>query len=181
MYQAEDVLKSTGYMRNFDHVNNGCVNPAFGAFMAFNPMVPSLPEVRIIDRRLETDWTGLIKKYNTVIQNYRMISDGRKTGWPKKHTISRTAAIGLDEENSVLFILAQFPSTTSELIERLLSLPIKIRDAMYVEGGVEANLYFGLEPGKIPGMNDAQRRLFRYEGSESGWPIPNVIGIVKGK
>ena len=38
MYQDTDPLKSTGYMKNYNHINNPHTNPAFGAFMAFNPI-----------------------------------------------------------------------------------------------------------------------------------------------
>ncbi|MGD2125218.1 MAG: hypothetical protein PVG99_04010, partial [Desulfobacteraceae bacterium] len=72
MYQGADFLKSTGFMKNYKHVNNPYFNRSFGAFLVFNPADPSLPEVQIIDRRLQKNWRSLIKRYNTVIQNYRM-------------------------------------------------------------------------------------------------------------
>ncbi|MBU4427134.1 MAG: hypothetical protein KKB35_10415 [Proteobacteria bacterium] len=61
MYQDTDPLKSTGYMKNYNHINNPHINPAFGAFMAFNPVDSSLPEPRFVDRRLQKDWKAQIE------------------------------------------------------------------------------------------------------------------------
>ncbi|MFC1820978.1 hypothetical protein ACFLZG_07855, partial [Thermodesulfobacteriota bacterium] len=49
MYQI-DYLKSTGYMRNYRHINNPHINKSLGSLMAFNPVDPSFQDVRIIDR-----------------------------------------------------------------------------------------------------------------------------------
>lgn len=67
MYQATDLLKSTGYMKNFRHYNNSHINPGYGAFLVFNPRSPSLPPVQIVDSRLQKNW----KKYHQEIQRCR--------------------------------------------------------------------------------------------------------------
>ena len=142
MYQNMDMQKSTGYMRNYDHTNNSYINKQFGSFLVFNPKDDSLPKAQIIDRRSHVGWEELIDKYHSVVQNYRMISDGKKRGWPQREQIYSMAAVGIDYSGNILFILCRSPFSTHDFINILLSLPIKIKDAMYVEGGSESVLSY---------------------------------------
>jgi hypothetical protein len=177
MYLQGDPLKSTGYMRNYGHINNPHINPAFGAFMVFNPVLPSRPEVRIVDRHTQEDWKDIIAGYHTVVQNYRMITNGRKVGWFQGDTAYRTAAVAMDWRDQVLFILSRSPFSTHDLIQILLSLPIGIRDAMYVEGGLEASLYYKVD-GKTNSRSDSNEKDSQAQDAHgSTWAIPNVIGI----
>ncbi len=181
MYQDTDPLKSTGYMKNYNHINNPHINPAFGAFMAFNPIDSSLPESRFVDRRLQKDWKAQIEKYHTVVQNYRMISKGKRKGWPQQKKLYSTAAVGMDKDNNVLFIHSPSPYSTHDFINILLSLPIDIDSAMYLEGGPEATLY--ISPKDIQTKSEGRYgTLFGENFSDlSTLTLPNVIGIVKRK
>ena len=181
MYQNMEPLKSTGYMKNFKHFNNSYINPAFGALICFNPIGSSLPEVQIVDRRLQKNWKVLINKYDTVVQNYRMISNGKKRGWPQREKIYGTAAIGMDRDNSVLFILSRSPFSTHDLIHILLSLPIQTRDAMYVEGGPEATLYFKINHREMAFVGTCEADSTKKGDLKSLHTIPNVIGVVRRK
>jgi hypothetical protein len=181
MYQNMEPLRSTGYMRNDKHLNNSYINPAFGAFLCFNPVEASLPEVQIVDRRLQKDWKQVIKGYKTVVQNYRMISDGKKMGWPQREEIYGSAAIGMDKDNHVLFILSRSPFSTHDLIHILLSLPIHIKSAMYVEGGPEATLYMRVHDKEMTFVGTCEADTSESEAFKSVQRIPNVIGVVKRK
>jgi len=177
MYQNMDLLKSTGYMRNYDDVNNAYLNRNFGSLLVFNPTHPSLPQVQMIDRRLQRNWKSIMEKYHTVVQNYRMITQGKKRGWPQRRVIHGAAAVGMDMDDNVLFILSRSPYSTHDLIHILLSLPIKIRDAMYVEGGPEATLYFqtGVQEESFTGTCEAGSNEDGYY--KALYKIPNIIGI----
>jgi hypothetical protein len=181
MYQNMEPLRSTGYMRNDEHLNNGYINPAFGAFLCFDPVDTSLPPVQIVDRRLQKDWKQMIKGYKTVVQNYRMISDGKKTGWPQREEIYGSAAIGTDKENHVLFILSRSPFSTHDFIHILLSLPIQIKSAMYVEGGPEATLYIRVHGKEMTFVGTCESGTAEGGAVKSVQRIPNVIGVVKRK
>ncbi len=181
MYQNMEPLRSTGYMRNDKHLNNSYINPAFGAFLCFNPVDASLPEVQIVDRRLHKDWKSVIKRYNTVVQNYRMISDGKKRGWPQREEIYGSAAIGMDNDNHVLFILSRSPFSTHDLIHILLSIPINIKSAMYLEGGPEATLYIRARGKEMIFVGTCEADTTEHEDLKSLQRIPNVIGVVKRK
>lgn len=178
MYQGADPLKSTGYMRNYGHNNNPNINRSFGAFMAFNPGDPLLPQVQIIDRRLQQDWKDIIGKYHSVVQNYRMVSFGRKIGWPRQSPRHGTAAIAVDAAHHVMFILSRVPFSTHDLIHTLLSLPINIQSAMYVEGGPQAALHLRAGPRKMTWIGICEAN-FVAPGHVFEFEIPNVIGISK--
>lgn len=181
MYQDTTPLKSTGYMKNYNHINNPHINPSFGAFMAFNPLDSSLPESRFVDRRLQKDWKTQIEKYHTVVQNYRMISKGKRKGWPQQNKLYSIAAVGMDIDNNVLFIHSPSPYSTHDFINILLSLPIDIDSAMYLEGGPEATLY--ISPKDIQTKSEGRYGTLFGEnfGDLSTLTLPNVIGIVKRK
>jgi hypothetical protein len=181
MYQNMDLLKSTGYMRNYRYRNNPYINPAYGAFLCFNPVDPSLPEVQIVDRRLQENWRSVINQYNTVVQNYRMISNGKKVGWPQRKEIYGSAAIGMDKDNRVLFILSPSPFSTHDLIHILLSLPIHIKSAMYVEGGPEATLHIRTREKEMTVVGTCEALTQEHEAFKPLQRIPNVIGVVKRK
>jgi hypothetical protein len=176
MYQ-EDGLTSVGYMKNFDHVNN----PRLGrdkAVMAFNPIDSGVPSIQLIDRDCQ-DFNSLKLKYRTLVQSIRMISCEQQNVWTQQPQKWSTVAMGLDQEGRVLFLFCQAPRSVHDFVEILLSLPISIRNAMYLEGGPQASLYLssnGVELAKSGAGEGA------FAGNESvlfTWPIPNVIGIVK--
>jgi hypothetical protein len=168
-------------MKNYNHQNNPHINPAFGAFMAFNPIDAAQPAVRFIDRRLQKDWKDQIAKYHTVVQNYRMISKGKRKGWPQQKKLYSTAAVGMDKDNNVLFIHSPSPYSTHDFINILLSLPLDIESAMYLEGGPEATLYISPNHLKITNKGRYGTGFEEYDGDISTLTIPNVIGIAKRK
>ena len=178
MYQGTDPLKSTGYMRNYGHVNNSFINKRFGSFMVFNPKTPSLAPVRIVDMRLQKNWRDIIASYNSVIQNYRMISAGEKRGWPQRDQIYSTAAVGMDRDGNCLFIMSRSPYSTHDLIHILLSLPIQIISAMYVEGGPEATLSFTKNGRRLTFMGICEDPADIYSTFHKP---PNMIGISRIK
>jgi hypothetical protein len=172
MYQEENINRSTGFMKNFGHHNNPTINPRYGAFLAFNPLDPLLPPVQFIDRRSQPDWKQKIGQYQTVVQNYRMISAGEQTGWSQDRKPHSTAALGMDGKGNVLFIFSSMPRTTNDFISLLLKLPLDIRDAMYLEGGPYAGIYCRNDAGRSSGSD-----LDRLPSSK----VPNVIGAVSRK
>ena len=176
MYQ-EDGLTSVGYMKNFDHINNSRLGRD-KTVLAFNPIDSGVPSIQLIDRDCQ-DFNTLRLKYRTLVQSIRMISCAQQNVWTQQPQKWSTVAIGLDQEGRVLFLFCQAPHSVHDFVELLLTLPISIRNAMYLEGGPQASLYLssnGVELAKSGAGESA------FAGNESvlfAWPIPNVIGIVK--
>jgi exopolysaccharide biosynthesis protein len=177
MYQ-KDGLTNVGYMKNFSHVNNPRLNSAYKAVLAFNRMDDDVPEIQIIDLKCH-DLEKLKPKYQTFIQNIRMISCNQENVWSKQNKRWSLAVLGVDKGGNVLFIFSEAPYSGYDFNTILLSLPISIFNAMYLEGGREASLYFsanGLELDKV-GISETG---FNENPIRPGVnPIPNVIGIIK--
>ncbi len=176
MYQ-KDGMTNVGYMKNFHHINNPRLTNAYKTALAFNPVESTIPEIQIIDLRCQ-DFEKLRFKYQTFIQSIRMISCQQENVWSKQEKAFGMAVFGIDKSGNALFIFTESPYSGYDFINILLSLPVSIYNAMYLEGGPEANLYFS--------ANEFQfERIGRYAaGTESdplavARPIPNVIGIVK--
>lgn len=92
---------------------------------------------------------------------------------------SSLAVLGMDKNGNGLFIFSEAPYSGHDFINLLLSLPISLYSAMYLEGGSETSLYLssnGIELDKVgikgPGLDDSLVR-------GGARPIPNVIGITK--
>ena len=177
---GQDHKTSTGYMKNFEHVNKSGINSKFGAFMAFNPVSGSVPPVQVIDR-YNQDWKSLIKKYNTVIQNYRMISLKRNNVWKQSEEIYSIATIAIDKDGNILFIHSRTPFSVHDFNHILLKLPLNIKNAMYVEGGPEATLFVNAGGKEQGWVGHYETDFAEHDDNKSPWQIPNVIGVVKRK
>ncbi len=176
MYQ-EDGIKNVGYMKNFSHINNPRLNPAYKAVLAFNPIEPTLPEIQIIDLQCQ-DFGRLRDKYQTLVQNIRMISCHQENVWSKQDKRWSMAVFGMDKKGNALFLFTESHYSGHDFANLLLSLPISIHNAMYLEGGQEASLYFSANEVEFERMG---RPASPYENDTLpvARSIPNVIGIVK--
>jgi hypothetical protein len=175
MYQ-EDGIRNVGYMKNFGHINNPKLN-AYKAVLAFNPVESILPEIQIIDLKCQ-DLERLRFKYQTLVQNIRMISCQQENVWSKQDKIWSMAVFGIDKGGNALMIFTESPFSGYDFAQELLSLPISIYNAMYLEGGQQANLYFSANGVEFDGIG----RPISLDGSDripAARPIPNAIGIAK--
>jgi len=177
MYQ-EDGLRNVGYMKNFSHINNPRLNTGYQAVLAFNRVDPAVPEIQIIDLKCQ-DFDRLKPKYETFIQNIRMISCLQENVWVKQNKRWSMAVFGVDKDGNALLIFTETPYSGYDFAKVLLSLPISIYNAMYLEGGQEASLYFsakGIEMDKI----GVPRAEFAEDNDRfASRPVPNVIGVIK--
>ena len=174
MYQI-DLRRSVSLMRSREHVNNPRLSKD-KAVLAFDPLEAGVQPVQIIDRECQ-DFDALSRGYGTLVQSIRMVSCTGRNVWAQQPRAWSTSAIGVDRRGRVLFIHARAPHTTHDLIESLLELPIDLKNAMYTEGGPEAQLYArgGGEEMEFTGV---------IEGADPGspmlaWPVPNVIGALR--
>jgi hypothetical protein len=87
----------------------------------------------------------------------------------------------MDKDSHVLFILSPSPFSTHDLIHILLSLPIHIKSAMYVEGGPEATLHIRNREKEMTFVGTCEALTQEHEAFKSLQRIPNVIGVVKRK
>jgi len=176
MFQT-DGISNVGYMKNFSHLNNSRAN-SYNAVLAFNPIVSGIPEIQIIDRKCQ-DFEQLRSKYQTLVQNIRMISCKGENVWVRQDRSWSMAVMGIDKEGQVLFIFSREPYPVHDFIDILFSLPISINNAMYLEGGPEASLYLSASGTEIEKVGGFETGFNEDAENNHAWPIPNVIGIVK--
>jgi hypothetical protein len=177
MYQ-KDGLTNVGYMKNFDHLNNPHLNKTYKAVLAFNPTEPKLPKIQIIDLRCR-DLESLAPKYQTLIQNIRMISCRQENVWATKDQIWSMAVFGIDKSGNALLIFTEVPHSGHDFANTLLSLPISIFNALYLEGGAQANLFFSWKGVELERVGTRETGLQEDSPRAVPRPIPNVIGITK--
>jgi hypothetical protein len=177
MYQ-EDYRTSVSLMRSRDHVNQRRVSKD-KAVLAFDPLVSGVPPVRIVDRECE-DLSDAERRYGSLVQSIRMISCQRHNVWAPSERRFSTAAIGVDGKGRVLFFHARTPWPVHELAKALLELPLDLAQAMYVEGGPEAQLF-------ARGSGREVEHVGTFEGAPRApsagraWPVPNVIVAIRKK
>jgi len=173
MYQA-DLRSSVALMQTQGHVNNPRLSKD-KAVLAFDPTDPALPPVQIIDRECQ-DFDALRRAYGSLVQNIRMVSCDGKNVWAPQPRAWSVAAVGIDRQGRILLLHTRAPHTTHDFIEALLALPIDLKNAMYVEGGREAQLF-------VRGGGHDYEFTGTSEENDPGhvpapaWPIPNVIGV----
>jgi hypothetical protein len=174
MYQS-DNLTSVSLMKTIGHVNNTWYSKD-RAILAFDPRNDSLPAIQILDRDCQ-DIDSLRKKYQTLIQSIRMISCDGKNVWAQQDRMWSTSAIGTDEDGNVLFIHVRSPYSTHDLINMLMELPIRLKRAMYVEGGPKAQLYIQSRKLQVEFLGSYSTGSNENDANQIAWPIPNVVGI----
>ena len=176
MYQ-KDMVSSVSYMKTRKHTNNTWVSKD-KTILAFDPDDKSLPPVRIIDRDCD-DFNTLRRQYGTLVQSIRMVTCHGENTWAQNNKMWSAAAIGLDQQGRILFIHVRSPYTTHDLIDMLLELPIDLKQAMYVEGGADAQLYIntGKEEHEFIGSFSTGSR--EHDENTYSHPIPNVLGLVR--
>lgn len=176
MYQ-QDGLTSVGYLKTNEHINNGHMNRNM-AVLAFNPVDAGMPQIQIIDREFQ-DFEVFRHKYRSFLQSIRMISLENKNVWSPQSSGWSTLAIAIDTQGQVLLIFNESRLSVHDLIEVLLSLPLSIRNAMYLEGGPQASLYLSTPTHTIERHGLWENGLDRPGIPPIDWPIPNILGILR--
>jgi uncharacterized protein YigE (DUF2233 family) len=176
MYR-EDRRTSLSLMKTRDHVNNPSLTRD-RTVLAFDPLAPGLPPVRILDRECD-DFDALRGRYGSLVQSIRMLSCKGKNVWSQQPRKWSTAAIGTDGNGKVLFIHVRSPYTTHDLIEMLRALPLGLSRLMYAEGGPEAQLYVQGPDREYEFLGSAGSGLNGNDGIQMAWPIPNVVGVAR--
>ena len=176
MYQT-DYKTSVSLMRTKGHINNPRLSKDM-TILAFDRRDNRIPEVKIIDRQCE-DFGFWATKYATLIQSIRMISCRGKNVWKQQSRRWSTSAIGMDQQNNILFIHVRSLYSTHDLINILKNLPLNIARTMYTEGGPQAQLYINAGNKEYEFVGGYEVGANAADKGSISWPLPNVIGISK--
>jgi hypothetical protein len=176
----KDYSTHVGYMKARQYINNPqIVRYDYHSAAAFGPLHDSLPLFRIYDLD-EIEMDIVIASYESVVQNLRLIKRPRENRWRQKpDTIFSEVALAEDSTGRVLLIFSDLPRTMYDFNELLLSLPLGLHCAQYLEGGHEAQLCVTAGGLDFELSGRGRHRLWDSTDDLGAWPIPNAIGVVK--
>jgi hypothetical protein len=177
MYR-EDRLTNVGHAQVPGHDNNATWSKSYKSALAFAPTKKGIPAALMFDLD-SPDATQRLAPYGAVVQNLRLIRAPGRGVWGKQERRWSEAAVGMDKQGRVLFIFTRRPYAMSELVAKLLALPLAITHAMHVEGGPEASL--SIHAGGVDlDLNGSYETGFNENDGESAqWPIPTVLGVAR--
>jgi len=174
LYQA-DHSTNVGLMRDGRKVNNPKLNH-YRSLFAFNPRGGGGP-ILLWDKFCEKD--ADFRRYETLIQNLRLIDCKKRVTWPASEKDVSLAVLATDGENRIVVAFSQSPHTAGRFARMLLRWPLDLRRAQYLEGGRPAQLY--LEAGgtklDLNGLCGGTLGCIGISGSAPD--IPNVIGVAR--
>ena len=171
MYQT-DYRRNVGYLRAGGHVNNERWN-------AYRAAVAIHPGVKWVD--LETsvrppDLSG----YQIVVQNLRLIAGHRRNVWSRNDRRWSEAALAIDSAERLLFLFTRQPQPMRDFNNLLLRLPLDVTQAMHLEGGPEASLSIHAGGMDLDLCGSYETGFEEHDANPRQWPIPNVLGVVRG-
>jgi hypothetical protein len=179
-FNLDNQLLNMGYMKNYAHVNNPNFRKVnnYNSVLAFNRKDTSVAPIQIVDMKCQ-DWPTLQNKYHSFTQSISLIACNRQVVDNKQKGKWSMVLFGIDEKGNVLLISTRSPYTIRNFSEILLSLPLAIKNVMYLEGGPEASLYLEANGKKIERIGSYETGFWESDTNKQFWPLPNVIGIVK--
>ena len=157
-----DYKTSMGYMKKNGKVLNSKDHPNYHSAMAFDPLLPDIPDFYIYDTDV-TPLDSIINIYDSVVENLRLIKRNGENRWPKQSKSWSELAIGQDVYNNILIIYCHNSLSMFEFNNLILSLPLELSTVQHLEGNASAQLYFKIEKYKID-----------YDNGEY---VPNLIGF----
>lgn len=174
---ATDYETHVGYLKYRDHINSSHVN-TYQSVLAFDPHKgKGLPPFQIYDLDKRVTIQTILKDYNSVIQNLRLIKKPGINVWKQQERAWSEAAIGEDKEGRILFIFSRSPFSMYDLNKELLESGIGIVAAQHLEGGPEAQLYIKVADFELEMFGSYETSFNEDDKNTEAWPIPNVIGL----
>jgi len=179
MYQ-QDQLSNVGHAHARGHVNNARWAKKYQSALAFGPTRSGVAAAALIDLDVPAARERLAS-YDSVVQNLRLIRAPGTNLWTRQERRWSEAAVAADGRGRILFVFSRAPATMFDFNQRLLAAPLDIRAAMHVEGGPEASLSIHAGGVDLDLAGSVEADLPENDGANGQWPIPNVLGVSKGK
>jgi hypothetical protein len=171
---ATDYVANVGYLRRGAHLNNGTWNSKYQSVLALGPKQQGLPAAQLWDRERTPD--AQAAKYESVVQNLRLLKAPGQVVWKPNGEAWSEAAIRVDRSGRVLFLFSATPFEMATWGSKVLELPLDVVRAMHVEGGPEASLSIHTKAVQLDLAGGPRRVPFGAAGLKQ-WRIPNVVGV----
>ncbi|MEZ5357683.1 MAG: phosphodiester glycosidase family protein [Candidatus Zixiibacteriota bacterium] len=145
--------------------------------VAWNPKEDGLPHFRLYDLD-EVELDSLLRQYDNVVQNLRLIKRDRDNRWePDRGHKWTEAALVEDSAGNALFILCRTPMTMYEFNERILALPLGIVAAQHLEGGVQTQVCIRVGEYSEAISGGFESRMDTTGETDFFFKLPHVIGV----
>lgn len=170
-----DRRRHVGYARKGAMINQPRIAGDYLSAVIFDPHFDSLPLFRIADLDVDS-LADLNWRYGTVIQNLRLLKAPGENRWPESSKRWSELALAEDSLGRAVVIFCSFPITMHRFNKLLLELPLGLRAAQHLEGGIEAQLVINL-----PGL---RREFIGLSKAGGVWQerslageLPNVLAV----
>jgi hypothetical protein len=173
-----DTQRSVGMLVTPGAENNPDDNPAFGGFLAFDPVDPASPPVVVAGRDCPGfDLAALRGRYRSIAQSYRLVGcEGEAIAW-KDPKFYSAAAIGVDRADRLVLLHARAPHRMRDVSATAASLDLA--GAIFVEGGPEATLIVNGRDGTVARVGSYETAFLENDANQEFWQLPNVIGVAR--
>ncbi len=180
MYSLKKSTIGMGYLRNFDHFNNGEFRSVYKAIAAFNRKTGAVPDFDIFDLEKEK-WETIESQYNSFLQSIRMIDGNRNVSpWRTKKKLSCSMIVmATDAQKNVLVLLTRIPYSLNIFARMMLQMPLNIQRAMYLEGGPESSLFVATKDSSIQKFGSWVYPGYAHDKNDQFRKLPNIIGVKK--
>jgi hypothetical protein len=175
MYE-KDISSNVGHLHHGAHVNQKAWKSTYQSVLAFSTKQKGVPAATMLDRDAP-DFEARVAKYDSVVQNLRLIRAPGEGVWKPNGRRWSEALVALDDQGRLLFIFSRTPFEMSELTTRLLAAGLGVVRAMHVEGGPEASLSIRSKALTLDRAGSYETGFFPYDSNDAQWRIPNVIGV----
>lgn len=177
MYDLAHKLISRGYLQNGPHFNNAALHPTFNSMLAFQPVDSMRPSYDIIDLQCES-WPAVKSRYRAYAQGLRMLDcAGVPMNWTKRKQSCSMLVAAKDAEGRLFLVFTRSPYLHNDMIGFLKQFPVKLTNAIYLEGGPETSLYVHIGTTVIEKVGSYVSQTYENDANDHFWELPNVIGI----
>jgi hypothetical protein len=181
MYNLSKPLKSRAYLKAGDHINNGTVIENFNLMMAMGPTVKKRDNVEILDLTCE-NFNEMNGEFRSYAQGLRMIDcNGSPMFWKKKIQSCSMLIAAEGEDGKFYLIFCRSPYTHNQMIEFMVGMPYKLRNAIYLEGGPETSLLIDVNGHCIEKVGSWVSTTWERDDNNHFWRLPNIVGVKKIK
>ena len=177
MYDLAKPLTSRGLLRNGKHYNQAVLNPVWNTMLALNPVDSTKPDCDLIDLE-ETPYASFKDQYHCLAQGLRMLdSKGNPMNWKKRVQSCSMLVMAEDDQHNIYLIFTRSPYVHNDFIGFLTKFPVKLKNALYMEGGPETSLYASIGDFKLEKVGSYVSQTYEKDTNIKFWPLPNVVGI----
>lgn len=180
MYSLSNRNRATGFMKNYNYINNPVFKDGFNAMLAFNPKNDAAEPIRIIDLSNEK-YSDFENTYNCFVQSIRLIdNNGEGVFWsPKSRLKCSMTFLGIDKDKNMVVFFTRSPYSPNEMIRFMLQNPLNIKSAMYLEGGPEASFYINTKDTTFGKFGSFVSQTYPTDKNDRFRKMPNIIGVRK--